>query len=270
MQNRLGISKLDPTAEIHPAAVVSPWARIGPGVKIGPFSVIGEHVELGEGCVVGPNVQIDGHTTIGKHNEFFHGATIGTPPQDLKYDGQVTYVEIGDRNVFREFCTVNAASTPGGRTVIGSDCYIMTTAHVAHDSVIGDHVVLANDVHPGGFVTIGSHAIVGGGTVIHQFVRIGAHAFVGGGSRVELDVPPFIKAAGIPLRVYGINSVGLDRRGFSAEKRAMIKRMYSMIYRSNKNVAQALGELRNGHFQDPERKLMVDFLEGSVRGITKA
>ena len=270
MQNRLGISKLDPTAEIHPMAVVSPWAKIGPGVKIGPFTVIGEHVALGEGCVVGPNVLIDGYTTIGKNNEIFHGASIGTAPQDLKYDGERTYVEIGDRNVFREFTTINAASTPGGKTIIGSDCYIMATAHVAHDCVIGDHVVLANDVHPGGFVSIDSHAIVGGGTVIHQFVRVGVHAFVGGGSRVERDVPPYIKAAGIPLRVYGINTVGLERRGFSAEKRSMIKSMYNMLYRSDKNVTQALAELKNGHFQDPERQLMVDFLEGCERGITKS
>jgi UDP-N-acetylglucosamine acyltransferase len=269
MQDRLRISKIDLKTEIHPTAIVSPWAKIGTGVRIGPYSIIGDHVTLGDGCVLGPQVQIDGQTTIGKNNEFFHGATIGTAPQDLKYDGTPTQLEIGDNNVFREFCTVHVASTADGKTIIKSHCYIMASAHVAHDCVIGNHVVMANGVLPAGFVTIDDHAIVGGGSLIHQFVRIGTHAFVGGGSRVERDVPPYIKAAGSPLRVYGINTVGLERRGFEPEQRTMIKGMFNVLYRNDMNVTQVLQHLKNGHFSDPERKVMVDFLESSERGITK-
>lgn len=270
MQNRLGISKLELKTEIHPTAIVSPWAKIGAGVRIGPFSIVGEHVEIGDGTVIGPNVQIEGHTTIGRNNQFFHGATIGTAPQDLKYGGEVTYVEIGDDNVFREFCTVNRATTPGGKTVLGSSCFVMAYAHIAHDCHLGDSVILANAVNLAGFVTLHDYAIIGGVTPVHQFVRIGAHAFVGGASRVERDIPPFIKAAGNPTRVYGINNVGLERRGFSAERRAMIKGMFNILYRNDLNVTQVLEQLKNGHFEDPERQILVDFLESCERGITKA
>jgi UDP-N-acetylglucosamine acyltransferase len=269
MQDRLRISRLDLKTEIHPTAIVSPWTKIGVGVKIGPYSIIGENVEIGDGCVVGPNVVIEGHTTIGKNNEFHHGATIGTPPQDLKFEGQVTYLEIGDDNVFREFCTVNVATTHGGKTSIGSSCFIMAYAHVAHDCIIGDHVILANSVNLAGFVTMDHFSIIGGVTPVHQFVRVGTHAFVGGGSRIERDIPPFIKAAGNPTRVYGINNLGLERRGFSPERRAMIKSMFNILYRNDLNVSQVLDQLKNGHFEDPERQIFVDFLEASERGITK-
>jgi UDP-N-acetylglucosamine acyltransferase len=270
MQDRLRISKLELKTEIHPSAVVSPWAKIGAGVKIGPYSVIGEHVALGDGCVVGPNVLIEGNTTIGKNNHFFHGATIGTAPQDLNYSGDVSFVEIGDDNVFREFCTVNVATTPNGKTIIGSNCFLMAYSHVAHDCRLGDHVIMANTVNLGGFVTLHDYAIIGGGTPVHQFVRVGMHAFVGGASRLVLDVPPYIKVAGNPARVYGINNVGLERRGFTTEKRAMIKGMFNILYRNDLNVSQVLEHLKNGHFEDPERRILVDFLETSERGITKS
>lgn len=269
MQERLEVRKIDLKTEIHPTAIVHPWAKLGVGVKLGPYSVVGEHVELGDGCVVGPNVLIEGRTTIGKNNRFFHGATIGTPPQDLKYQGEVSYLEIGDDNTFREFTTVNLATGQGEKTKIGSGCFIMAYAHVAHNCVIGDDVVLANAVNLAGFVTIEDHAIIGGVTPVHQFVRIGKYAFVGGGSRIERDIPPFIKAAGNPTRVYGINTIGLERRGFSPEKRAMIKSMFNVLYRNDLNVSQVLDQLRNGRFEDPERQILVDFLEASERGITK-
>ncbi|MFQ5511398.1 MAG: acyl-ACP--UDP-N-acetylglucosamine O-acyltransferase [Candidatus Krumholzibacteriia bacterium] len=267
MQDPTKLTSIDLKTEIHPTAIVNPWAKVGAGVKIGPYSIIGEHVELGDGCVVGPRVLIEGRTTIGKNNEFFHGATIGTPAQDLKCEGDVAYVEIGDGNIFREFCTVNRATDRGGKTKVGSDCFIMAYAHVAHNCVLADHVVMANSVHLAGHVTLDQYAIIGGGTVVHQFVRVGQHAIIGGGCRVTQDIPPYVKAAGSPARAFGVNTVGLERRGFPAEKRAAIKRMYTVLYRRRLNVTQALAHLRNGTFGDPERRILVDFLESSQRGI---
>lgn len=269
MQERLNVRKIDLKTSVHPTAIVHPWAKVGVGVKIGPYSIIGEHVQLGDGCVVGPNVVIEGRTTIGRNNAFHHGATIGTPPQDLKYQGDVSYLEIGDDNTFREFATVNVATDQGCKTVVGSRCYLMAYSHIAHDCVLGDDVILANSVNLAGYVTVDDFAIIGGMTPVHQFVRVGKHAFVGGGSRIERDIPPFIKAAGNPTRVYGINAVGLERRGFSAERRAMIKSMFNILYRNDLNVSQVLEQLKNGSFEDPERKILVDFLHASERGITK-
>ncbi len=261
---RIGIG-----SEFHPTAIIHPWAKIGGRVSIGPYSLIGENVALGEGCSVGPNVVIDGHTTIGKNNALSHGVTIGTPPQDLKYEGSTTYVEIGDDNTLREFVTVNRGSGSGGTTKVGSRCFIMAYAHVAHDCFVGNDVVLANSVHLAGHVKVDDFANIGGVTPVHQFVSVGKYAFIGGGSRVVKDVPPFAKAAGNPLRVYGVNSVGLERRGFSVEKRAMIKKMFVLLYRSELNVSQVLEQLRNGDFEDPERRMLVEFLEAAERGITK-
>ena len=269
MQDRPNLKPIDLKTEIHPTAVVHPFAKVGHGVKIGPYSVIGEHVSLGDGCVVGTNVLIEGRTTVGKNNRFFHGASVGTEPQDLKYDGEVSYLEIGDNNTIREFTTINVATDRGAKTIIGSDCLIMAYAHVAHECVIGDNVILSNAVNLAGHVTVDDFAIIGGITPVHQFVRIGKHAFVGGGSRVERDVPPFFRVAGNPTRAYGINNVGLERRGFSAEKRAMIKNMFNTLYRNDLNVTQVLEKLKNGHFEDPERGILVDFLENSERGIVK-
>ncbi len=255
--------------DVHPTAVIHPMAKLGPHVKVGPYSIIGEHVVLGGGCDVGSNVLIEGRTVIGKDNKFFHGASIGTIPQDLKYTGDVTYVEIGENNTFREFVTVNSATNEGEKTVIGSNCLFMAYAHVAHNCIIGDEVILANSVNLAGHVFIDDYAIIGGVTPVHQFVRIGKHAFVGGGSRIERDIPPYIKVAGNPPRVYGINIVGLERRGYTPERCSMIKRMFKVLYRSNLNVAQSLKILKDGEFKDPDRRIFVDFLEASERGITK-
>jgi len=263
------MKSLDADYEIHPTAVVHPWANIGSGVRIGPYAVIGPHVTLGDGCEVGSHVLIDGWTTVGRNNRFFHGASIGTIPQDLKYKGDVSYVEIGDNNTFREFVTVNSATGPGEKTVIGSGCLLMAYVHVAHNCRLGDSVILANAVNLAGHVLVDDYAIIGGMTPVHQFVRIGKHAFIGGGSRIERDIPPFVKVAGNPPRVYGINSVGLERRGFSPEKRMMVKKMFKVLYRSNLNVSQVLEQLKNGEFEDPERSIFVRFLEATERGITK-
>jgi UDP-N-acetylglucosamine acyltransferase len=255
--------------DIHPTAVVHPWARIGVGVKIGPYSVIGSGVRLGDGCEVGPNVLIDGVTTIGRNNRIFHGASVGTEPQDLKYKGGRTRLVIGDDNVIREFVTINTATDDSDETVIGSDCLLMTYAHVAHNCVLGDHVILANSVNLAGHVLVDDYAIIGGVTPVHQFVRIGKHAFIGGGSRVEKDVPPFLKIAGSPPSVYGINSVGLARRGFSEERRAEIKKMFKLLYRSGLNVSQVTEKLEGDEFNGPDVNEMLEFVRSSVRGIQK-
>jgi UDP-N-acetylglucosamine acyltransferase len=269
MPERSNLKRAETTADFHPTAIVHPWAKIGAGVKIGPYSVVGEDVTIGEECVLGPNVVIEGHAVIGRRNVLSHGVSIGGPPQDLKYSGQRTHVVIGDENTFREFVTVNRGSGDDGTTTIGSRCFIMAYAHVAHDCTVGDEVIMANSVNLAGHVKVDDYANIGGVTPVHQFVSIGKYAFVGGGSRIERDIPPFVKAAGSPTRVYGINSLGLERRGFSAEKRAMIKRMFNLLYRSRLNVSQVVEELRNGEFEDPERKTLVDFLQAAERGITK-
>ncbi len=255
--------------EIHPTAVVHPWARIGERVKIGPYSVIGERVALGDGCVVGSNVLIDGNTKVGPRNTFFHGASVGTAPQDLKYDGAPTELVIGSGNTFREFVTVNTATEMGAQTIVGNDGLFMAYSHVAHNCVIGDEVILANSVNLAGHVTVDDYAIVGGLTPVHQFVRIGKFAFVGGGSRVERDVPPCVKVAGSPPVVYGINSVGLQRRGFSQERRTLIKQIYKLIYRSDLNVTQVIERLDSDEFAGPDAEMFKSFLQASERGITK-
>ncbi|MFH1755263.1 MAG: acyl-ACP--UDP-N-acetylglucosamine O-acyltransferase [Candidatus Latescibacterota bacterium] len=255
--------------DIHPTAIIHPTAKLGAGVKIGPYSVIGEHVQLGDDCEVGCNVLIEGRTTIGKSNRIFHGASIGSIPQDLKYAGDISYVEIGDNNTIREFVTVNCATNEGEKTIIGSNCLLMAYAHVAHNCIVGNEVILANSVNLAGHVFVDDFAIIGGITPVHQFVRIGKHAFIGGGSRVERDVPPFIKVAGNPLRVYGINGIGLERRGFSPERCSMIKQMFKLVYKSDLNVAQSIQQLKDGKFDEPDKSMFIEFLETSERGITK-
>ncbi len=255
--------------EIHPTAVIHPWARIGEGVKIGPYTVIGEKVEIGDDCEIGPNVLIEGATRIGRNNRFLHGASVGTPPQDLKYNGEQTFLIIGDNNVFREFVTLNLATSEGESTVIGSNCLLMAYVHVAHNCVIGNEVILANAVNLAGHVFIDNFVTVGGLTPVHQFVRIGKYAFIGGGSRVERDVPPFIKLAGNPAQVYGLNSIGLERRGFGAERRAHVKQIYKLLYRSDHNVSQVLEILDGDDWDSADAAEMAEFLRHCERGITK-
>jgi UDP-N-acetylglucosamine acyltransferase len=255
--------------EIHPTAVIHPWARIGEGVKIGPYTVIGENVEIGDGCDIGSNVLIEGATRIGRENRIFHGASIGTEPQDLKFGGERTFLTIGDGNVIREFVTINLATGENESTVIGSSCLLMAYVHVAHNCVIGSEVILANAVNLAGHVFIDDFVTVGGLTPVHQFVRIGKYAFIGGGSRVERDVPPFIKMAGNPPQIYGLNSIGLERRGFTADRRARVKKIYKLLYRSELNVSQVLDTLDGDDWDDADSAEMAEFLRHSDRGITK-
>ncbi len=254
---------------IHPAAFVDEGARMGSGVTIGPGAVIGPHVRIGDGTSIGSHALVNGWTTVGRGCRLHHGAVAGSPPQDLKYTGEKSYLEIGDHTELREYVTANLATEPGATTRIGSHCLLMAYAHVAHNCQIGDHVIVANAVQMAGYVTIEDWAIVGGATVIHQFVRIGRHSMIGGGSRVSQDVAPFVKAAGSPPRLAGINSVGLERRGFAAETRQALDRAYRVLFRDGLSVAEAVRRLRAEHSGVPEVETLARFAETSARGLTR-
>ncbi|HYW08602.1 MAG TPA: acyl-ACP--UDP-N-acetylglucosamine O-acyltransferase [Longimicrobium sp.] len=254
--------------QVHPTALVDPGAELGEGVVVGPFSIIGPGVRVGAGSRIGPHVLIERDTTLGAGCVISQGAVLGTDPQDLKYDGEPTQLRVGDRTVIREYATLNRGTSASGLTSVGSDCMLMAYAHVAHDCTLGDHVILSNAVNMAGHVTIQDWAIVGGMTPIHQFVRIGAHAFVGGGSRVAKDVPPYVKAAGSPMQLYGLNSVGLQRRGFSEEVRRELKRAYRLFFASSHNTTQAMVRAREELRALPEVEVFLSFFENSERGVS--
>ena len=253
--------------QVHATALVHPRVQLGPGCTIGPYAVIGEGVELGAGCEVKSHVRLDGPLVAGSGNRFFHGAAIGGLPQDLKYDGADSCVRIGDGNVFREYVTVNRATGERDSTEIGNHNLLMAYVHVAHDCLLQDHTILGNAVNLAGHVVVEDYAIVGGVTPVHQFTRIGRHAIVGGGSRVPKDVLPFMKAAGNPLRVVGTNSVGLRRRGFSAEARQTIKDAFRLLCRSGLNVSQAVARIHAELPETPELNALLEFIHASRRGI---
>jgi UDP-N-acetylglucosamine acyltransferase len=254
-------------ARIHPSAIVDPSAELGEGVVVGPFSVIGPNVAVGARTIVGPHVLIERDTTVGEDCRISHGAVLGTDPQDLKYQGEATTLVVGDRTVIREYASLNRGTAAQGYTRVGSDCMLMAYSHVAHDCLIGDHVILSNAVNMAGHVTIDDWAIIGGMTPIHQFVRVGQHAFIGGQSRIAKDVPPYVKAAGIPLQLYGLNSVGLQRRGFSEEVRRELKRAYRLFFASSHNTSQALARAREELRALPEVETFLSFFENSHRGV---
>lgn len=253
---------------IHPSAVIHGAAELGPDVTVGPGAVIGPAVVVGEGTTIGSHALIEHHTVIGRECRIHHGAVLGSDPQDLKFEGEDTKLVVGDRTTIREYATLNRGTRASGRTVVGSDCLLMAYSHVAHDCRIGDRVILANSVNMGGHVTIGDWAIVGGLTPIHQFVRIGEHAFVGGASRVAKDVAPFVRAAGNPLEMAGLNSVGLQRRGFSEATRRALKRVYRTFFTSGLNVTQAIERARGEAELIPEVERFIRFFEESERGVS--
>lgn len=261
-------TRADTPTEVHPSAIVHDEAALGAGVTIGPWALIGPGVVIGDGTDVGPRVLIERDTTIGEDCRIFNGAVLGTDPQDLKYKGERTTLEIGDRTVIREFATINRGTSASGRTGIGSDCLLMAYTHVAHDCEIGNHVILANSVNMAGHVLIEDWVIIGGVTPIHQFVRIGAHAFVGGGSRVSQDVPPYCRAAGNPPKLYGLNTVGLERRGLSDEVRKALKSIYRLLFQSELSLTRALDQAEQDVASVPEVKHLIQFIRASERGIT--
>lgn len=262
---------LNPSAEtttgIHPTALIDASAQLADDVVVGPYTVIGPDVRIGAGTHVGPHVLIERDTTIGAECRIHNGAVLGTDPQDLKFGGERTELVIGDHTVIREFATLNRGTAAHGKTEVGSHCLLMAYTHVAHDCVLGDHVILSNAVNMGGHVLIGDWAIVGGVTAVHQFVRIGEHAFVGGAARVQKDVPPYVRVAGNPLGIYGLNSVGLQRRGFGDEVRAELKKAYRLVFQSTLNVSQAVAKARDALAPMPEVERFLSFIEESERGI---
>jgi UDP-N-acetylglucosamine acyltransferase len=255
---------------IHATAIVDPAARIGANVSIGAYSVIGGGVEIGEGTTIGPHVVIEGTTRIGRDNRIFQFASIGAVPQDKKFGGEDSALVIGDRNHIREFVTLNRGTGEGGGTTrIGNDNWIMAYAHVAHDCTVGNNTVFSNNATLAGHVTVGDYAILSGFAGVHQFCRIGAHAFVGMGCLVNGDVPPFVMIASEYGRPRGINSEGLRRRGFDADRIAAIKRAYRTLYLGNRSQAEARAELAAIAADSKDVAVMLDFIESSERPIVR-
>lgn len=255
---------------IDSRAVIDPTAKIDEEVTIGPFCVIGPGVEIGSGTWIGPHVVINGPCRIGRDNKIFQFASIGAEPQDKKYGGEPTLLEIGDRNVIRECCTFNRGTVQGGGvTRMGNDNWIMAYVHIAHDCIVGNNTIFANNATLAGHVTIEDHVILGGAALIHQFCRVGAHSFTAMGSAVAKDVPPFLMISGQMAQPHGLNVEGLKRRGFSTDDLQALRKAYKIVYRSNFTVAQALDELKP-LIQDNEHvSRFADFISHSERGIVR-
>ncbi len=258
------------TTAIHPTALVDPGARLGENVTIGPYAVIGAGVEIGEGTMVGPHAVIEGPTTIGRDNRIYQFASLGAAPQDKKYAGEPTRLEIGDRNTIREFCTFNRGTTQdAGTTRIGDDNWLMAYVHIAHDCVVGNQTIFANNAQIAGHVHVGDWAILGGFTVVHQFVRIGAHAMTGMGTILLQDVPPYVMANGNPSAPHGINAEGLRRRGFGPEAIAALRRAYKTLYRNGLKLEEACAEIIAAAKDEAALAPLADFLAAPGRGIIR-
>lgn len=258
------------SAGIHPTAIVSPEAIVAADVEVGPYSVIGPGVEVGAACRIGPHVVLNGPTRIGRENRFFPFASIGDAPQDKKYKGEPTRLEIGDRNVFRECCTINRGTTHDKHvTRIGSDNLFMAYTHVAHDCVIGNHCVFSNCATLGGHVEIGDWVIMAGFSGVHQFCKIGPHAFLGNNAAVTRDVPPYVMAVGQPAGAHSVNTEGLKRRGFTTEEIRNIREAFRVLYRSGLKLQEARARLEALGGEQPEVQAIVEFLRLSTRSIVR-
>jgi UDP-N-acetylglucosamine acyltransferase len=250
---------------IHPTALIDASAQLAPDVQVGAYTVIAAGVEIGAGTWIGPHVVIDGPTTIGRENKIFQFASIGAAPQDLKYNNEPTRLEIGDRNTFRENCTINRGTTKDQLvTRIGSDNLFMAGAHVGHDCVIGSHCVLANYATLGGHVLMGDWVHMGGFAGIHQFCQVGAHAFIANNTAVTRDVPPFVMAVGRPAEPHSVNAEGLKRRGYSTEQIRNIRDAYRILYRSQLKLIEATEQIEQRAQNQPELQPLVDFLNDST------
>ncbi|CAE6707253.1 acyl-ACP--UDP-N-acetylglucosamine O-acyltransferase [Candidatus Nitrotoga fabula] len=254
----------------HPTALIHPDAKLANNVEVGAYSIIGQHVEIGENTHIGPHVVIDGHTRIGKNNRIFQFCSLGEIPQDKKYAGEPTRLEIGDNNTIREFCTFNiGTSQDAGVTRVGNHNWIMAYVHLAHDCQVGSHTIFANNASLAGHVRIEDYAILGGFSLVHQFCQIGMHAITGMGAALSQDVPPYVTAAGNPTAPHGINSIGLKRRGFSDAAIMAIKRAYKTLYRSSLSLEQAKAGISEQADKYPELHVLLDFLGRSQRGILR-
>ncbi|HWP35406.1 MAG TPA: acyl-ACP--UDP-N-acetylglucosamine O-acyltransferase [Thermodesulfobacteriota bacterium] len=255
---------------IHPSAIVDPKAELGRDVEIGPYAIVGPGVVVGDGTVLMAHAVVERFTRIGRGCRIHPFAVLGGAPQDLKYKGEETWLEVGDETVVREAATLNRGTAGGrGRTVVGRRCLLMAYSHVAHDCVVGDQVVLANAATLAGHVTVEEHAILGGLAAVQQFVRIGAHAFVGGTSGVNQDVPPYCLVSGSPAALHGLNLVGLKRRGFPEETIRALKRAYQTIFRNGLTLARALEQVRAELGAVPEVRRLADFIEASTIGVCR-
>ena len=250
---------------IHPTAIVHPKARLDSTVSVGPYAVIDEGVELGAHCIVGPHVYLTGLTTVGTHNTFHAGCVIGDAPQDLKYKNEPTRLRIGDHNVFREHFTVNRATKPDEETVIGSHNFLMINCHVGHNSRLGDHIIIANGASLGGHVLVQDRAFISGNCLVHQFCRVGTLALMQGGSAISQDLPPFTMAQR-GNEICGLNVIGLRRAGFTAEQRMELKQAYQRLFRSGKNMREAIAAAQK-EFASPTAKILLDFVAAAKRGV---
>jgi len=255
------------TPAIHPTALVDPSAELAHGVSVGPYAIIGPNVIVGERCRLGPRVTLQRNVRLARGVTIGDGSILGGDPQDLKYRGEETWVEIGEDTIIREYTTINRATTATFKTTVGARCFIMTYVHLAHDCHVGDDVVIANATQCAGHVTIHDRAILSGLNAVHQFVTIGTYAFVGGGSRVNQDIPPYVKAVGNPMELYGLNSIGLQRAGFSGDTVAALKRAYRLFFNSDLNLSQAMERARTELPAFPEVERFLAFVESSERGV---
>lgn len=255
---------------IHSTAIVHPKAEIADGVEIGPYAVIGEHVSIGRDTKIASHVLIDGWTSIGERNQIHSFSSIGTPPQDIGYKNEETYLIIGSDNVIRECATVHRATTKVDlKTEIGNKNFLMAYSHVAHDCKLGNNIIMANSVALGGHIVIEDNAILGGIVAVHQFVRIGAYAIIGGQSAVSQDIPPYVSAAGNRAQLYGLNTIGLKRKGFSDEVINTLKKTYKIIFRSGMTIEEAFRKVMDEFPNEKEVKYFVDFMRHSKRGVTR-
>jgi UDP-N-acetylglucosamine acyltransferase len=253
-------------ASVHPTAIVAADVELGADVQVGPFSIVGPRATVGDGTKIGPHAVVE-HTRLGRDCTVGAGSILGAAPQDTKYRGGDTWLEVGDGTTIREYATLHRATEARGTTSIGSRCFLMTYVHVAHDCVLEDDVTIANMVQLAGHVHVESHATISGLCPVHQFVRIGTYAYIGGGSRVPQDVPPYTTAVGNPLRLYGVNTIGLTRAGFPADTRLALKRAYRLLFNSDLTPAEAVRRLRAEPDLCAEVRHLVDFVARSERGV---
>ena len=254
-------------ARIHSTAIISPEAEIGSDVEIGPYAIIGENCIVGDGCLIAPRATLERNVTLATNVKVGIGTILGGLPQDLKFAGEETTVEIGENTVIREYTTINRGTAQSFKTTVGKNCLLMSYVHLAHDCHIGNNVILSNVAQLAGHVTVEDRAIVSGLCAVHQFVRIGRHSFIGGCSRVSKDIPPFLKAVGNPVKLYGLNTVGLQRNGMDDATIRELKRAYRLLFRSDLNVTQAIERSQNELEPLPEVRELLRFVEASERGV---
>ena len=254
-------------SRVHPTAIISSAAELGADVEVGPYAIIGENCVVGDGCVIAPRATLERNVTLGANVKVGIGTILGGSPQDLKFAGEETTVEIGEGTVIREYTTINRGTAQSFKTTVGKNCLLMSYVHLGHDCHIGNSVILSNVVQLAGHVTIEDRAIVSGLSAVHQFVRIGRQSFIGGCSRVSKDIPPFLKAVGNPVKLYGLNTVGLQRSGMDEATIRELKRAYRLLFRSDLNVSQAMERVQNELEPMTEVRELVRFVEASERGV---